>query len=83
MPGGALNHVIVDVFFEFGGGGAQERFVDVKASAQGADMESEDAGGDEAVSVSASPEVGKRGPTPHSAVAVLLAPSQVPPGAMV
>lgn len=52
MSGGALDHVIVDMFIKFGGGGAQKCFVDVEPSARGTDMESEDAGGDEAVGVS-------------------------------
>lgn len=72
MPGGALDHDIVDVIFKFGGGGAQKCFVHVETSARGTDMESEDARGDEAVSVSVS-ELGgcEEGElTPHSAVMV-------------
>lgn len=51
MSGGALDHVVVDVFFELGRRRAQECFVDVEAPLRGANMQSEHAGGDEAVTV--------------------------------
>lgn len=82
MSGGTLDHVIVDVVFEFGGGGTQQLFVDVETPARGADMESEDAGGDEAVGVSKPRGCEEGELTPHSAVTALLESSLALRGAV-